>query len=69
MSLAMSYPHSQKSPGATRQSSLPVARGRHGAELDEIRTIPTPSSSETRMQAAVVCAESEDPYADVACTD
>ena len=69
MSFAMSYPNSQKFSGATRQSSLPVARGRHGNELDEIRTIPAPSSSEARMQAAVVCVESDDPYADVACTD
>ena len=69
MSLAMSYPTSLNSSGATRQSTLPVARGRHGAELDEIRTIPAPSSSESRMQAAVVGAESADPYDDVACTD
>ena len=69
MSLAMSYPVSQNVSGATRHSSLPVARGRDGHELDEIRTIPAPSSSESRMQAVVVRAEGDDPYDDVACTD
>lgn len=70
MSFAMSYPTSTKSSGATRQSTLPVARGRDGHELDEIRTIPAPSPSETRMMAAaVVVKDSADPYADMPCTD
>lgn len=70
MSLAMSaYPHSQKFTGASRHSSLPVARGVDGGELDALRTLRAAPSSEPRMQAAVVCAESSDPYADPPCTD
>lgn len=70
MSLVMStYPHSQKFTGATRQSSLPVARGVDGGQLDAVRTLRPASSSEPRLQAAVVCAESSDPYADPPCTD
>ena len=65
----MLYQNSPKSPVATRQATLPVARRVGGNELDQIRSVPVPSSSETRMQAAVVAMSSVDPYADPPCTD